>query len=235
MGIEESTSEKAYIFEVLGEAGQKVQEIPVSGLLKIGRGSKEFKPNVLIPPECGSASRDHAGLDLRGPRPVLEDRSRHGTLVNGTLLEHETTELSDRDEIIFGVFEDGWRVRFRSVDQEDVTKTPDALEMLVVSENPRLVRIGSNPINEELGRDAFHLIKFLSEHRGRWFPTDRLVDVLWPDPDRMPIASKQALSRCKRRVNHLLNNYLGGQDAIVVWPHRGYCMKPRLDSPQKSP
>jgi len=234
MGLTEAIPNKTYVIEILGESGQKVQEIPVSGNLKIGRGAEEFKPNVLIPPECGSASRDHAGLDLRGPYPVLEDRSRLGTIVNGTLLDHATKQLSDGDEIIFGVFEDGWRVRFRSVDQEEVTRTPDALEMLVVSENPRMVRIGLNPINEKLGRDAFQLIKFLSENRGRWYTTDRLVDLIWLDPDTMPIAPKQALSKCKRRVNDLLNDYLGGQDAIVAWPHRGYCMKPRLDPPDKS-
>ena len=164
----------------------------------------------------------------------MEDRSRLGTIINGIRLEHATTELFDKDEIIFGMSEDGWRVRFRSVNQEDVTKSPDALELLVVSENPRLVRIGSNVIEEKLGRDAFNLIKFLSEHRGRWYPTDHLVDLIWLDPDKMPIAPKQALAKCKRKVNDLLKLHLGGLDAIAAQPYRGYCMKPRLDPPEKS-
>ena len=234
MGSEESTPENSFVLEILGESGQKVQEILVSGFLKIGRGSNDFKPNVLIPPECGSASRDHAGLDLRGPHPVLEDRSRYGTIVNGVLHVHESMELSDGDEIIFGGFEDGWRVRFRILDQQEVTKFPDPLEMLVVSDNPRLVLIGTNPVEEKLGRDAFNLVKFLSENRGRWYPTDRLVDLLWPDPERMPIAPNQALARGKKKVNDLLKPHLGGQDAITAWPHRGYCMKPRLDPPGKN-
>ena len=79
MGVGESTSERAYILEVLGEASRVVQEIPVSGHMRIGRLSAEFKPDVSIPDECTSASRQHAVLDLRGERPVLEDQSRYGT------------------------------------------------------------------------------------------------------------------------------------------------------------
>jgi hypothetical protein len=107
--------------------------------------------------------------------------------------------------------------------------------MLVVSENPRLVRIGPSVIDESLGRDAFRLFKFLSENRGRWYPTDRLVDVLWPDPDKMPLAPKQALSRCKKKVNNLLKPSLGELDAIVAKPYRGYCMNLRLDPPKACP
>ena len=230
MGQSESPSEVAYILEVLGEAGQVVQEIPVSGYLKIGRGSEDFKPDVLIPPEFASASREHAGLDLRENRLVLEDLSRYGTSVNGVRLEHDATKLSDRDEILFGMATDGWRVRFRHVNQGKITAPADPLEMLVVSDNPRQVRIGPNIIEEQLGRDAFHLIMFLSERKGSWYPTDRLISVLWPDADKMPLAPNQALARGKKRVNDLLRPDLNGQDAIISAPFRGYCMKPRLDS-----
>jgi hypothetical protein len=234
MGVGESTSEKAYILEVLGEASRVVQEIPVSGYLRIGRGSEEVKPDVLIPPECTSASRQHATLDLRGNRPVLEDQSRYGTFVNGNRVGHAATELSDREEIIFGLPGDGWRVRFRFVDQTEVTTPADLLELLAISENPRQVRMGPKVIEENLGRDAFLLLKFLSENEGRWYPIDRLVDMLWPDPDKIPIAAKSALARSKRRINDLLGPYLQGQNAIVSVPFRGYHMKPRLDPPEKS-
>jgi len=230
MGVGEDTSERADILEVLGEASRVVQEIPVSGYLRIGRRSPDFKADVLIPDECTSASRQHALLDLRGNRPVLEDRSRYGTIVNGSRLEHEVTELSDGDEIIFGMPGDGWRVRFRYVDQQGVTKPADPLDLLTVSENPRQIRIGPDVIDENLGRDAFHLLTFLSENKGKWYPTRHLVDVLWSDdPDGGPIAPDQALSRGKKRVNDLLKPYLQGQDAIDSAPFRGYRMKPRLD------
>ena len=52
MGLGESNSERAYILEVLGEATRVVQEIPVFGYVQIGRGSPEFKSDVMIPPEC---------------------------------------------------------------------------------------------------------------------------------------------------------------------------------------
>ena len=81
--------------------------------MRIGRRSTEHKPDVAIPDNCASASREHAVLDLRGERPVLEDQSRYGILINGIRLEHRVTELSDGDEIIFGMREDGWRIRFR--------------------------------------------------------------------------------------------------------------------------
>ena len=229
MGVGESASEGAYILEVLGEASRVVQEIPVSGYMKIGRGSEEFKPDVLIPPECTSASRQHAALDLRVNRPVLEDQSRYGTIVNGIQLDHGATELSDRDEIVFGLSGNGWRVRFRYVDQKEVTSLADPLELLAISENPRQIRMGHFVIEENLGRDAFVLLKFLSENKGMWYPTDRLVELLWPGPDGGPLEPAQALSRSKRRVNDLLGPYLRGQDAIVSAPFKGYRMKPGLD------
>ncbi len=227
----ESTPERAYILEVLGEGSKVVQAIPVSGCEWIGRGSAEFKPGVLIPFECTSASRQHAVLNLQGDRPFLEDHSRYGTIINGGRVAKVATELSDGDEIIFGLPVDGWRVRFRCVEQHPVTIciNADPLDLLVVSDNPRQVRIGPSDIEENLGRDAFVLLKFLSENKGKWYPTDRLVVVLWPDPDKMPIAAKQALSKCKTRINDLLNPYLHGQDAIVSKAYRGYQMKARLD------
>ncbi len=231
MGVGEDTSERAYILEALGDASQGPQEIPVSGHMRIGRLSAEFRPDVSIPDECTSASRQHAVLDLRGESPVLEDQSRYGTIVNGIRLDHGATELSDRDEIIFGMPGDGWRVRFRYVDQQGVTKLPDLLEMLVISDNPRQVRIGQNVIEENLGRDAFLLLKYLSENKGKWYPKRCLEDLLWSDdPDGGPIASDQALSRCKKRVNDVLKPYLQDEDAIDSAPHRGYRMKLRLDA-----
>ncbi len=125
---------------------------------------------------------------------------------------------------------DCWRVRLRYVDPHPVTVDADPLERLTVSENPRQIRMGREVIEENLGRDAFHLLKFLSENRGGWYPTGRLVDLLWSDdPDGGPIAPDQALSRSKKRVNDLLKPYLQGQDAIASAPFRGYRMKPRLD------
>ena len=234
MGVEETTSDGACVLEVLGEASRVVQEIPVSGYTRIGRKSADFKADLLIPDECTSASRQHAVIDLRGNRPILEDKSRFGTIVNGIRLEHGATELSDMDEIIFGLPGDGWHVRFRYVDQREVTSPADPLELLAVSEHPRQIRMGQLVIEENLGRDAFLLLKFLSENKGRWYATDRLVDFLWPDPDRAPIAAKQALARSKKRINDLLRPYLQGEDAIESWPHRGYRMKLRLDFPENS-
>ena len=60
MGAEETNSEGAWVSEVVGEASRVVQEIPVSGYPKIGRGSADFKADLLIPDECTSASRQHA-------------------------------------------------------------------------------------------------------------------------------------------------------------------------------
>ena len=225
----ESTSQSAYVLEVLGEASRVEQEIPVSGYTRIGRRTADLKVDVSIPDKCVSASRQHAVINLGGDRPTLEDQSRYGTIVNGSRLEHGVIELSDGDEIIFGMPGDGWRVRFRYVDHLDETKPADPLELLSVSESPRQVRVGPDGIEENLGRDAFLLLNFLSENKGRWFPLDGLVELVWPDPDRMPIAAKGALAKAKRRVNDLLRPHLDGQDAIVAAPFRGYYMKPRLD------
>jgi len=227
MGLTESTYEGAYVLEVLDEASRVVREIPVSGYMTIGRESTEFNPDVSIPDECTSASRQHAMLDLRGERPVLEDQSRLGTIVNGIRLEHGATELSDRDEIIFGSPQTGWRVRFRKGGRD--TEEVDALELLTVSENPRQVRSGQLVIEENLGRDAYHLLKFLADNKGRWYPTSRLITLLFPDPDKMPIAANQALARNKKKVNDFLRPHLKGQDAIVAAPYKGYRMKPGLD------
>lgn len=233
MGVGDSTSERAYILEVLDETGLVVQEIPVSGYMRIGRGSAGCKPDVLIPDKCTSASRQHASLDFREDCPVLEDRSTYGTIVNGSRINRGVMELTDRDEITFGMPGDGWRVRLRCVDQRNVTTPADPLELLTVSENPRQVRIGRDVIEENLGRDAFLLLKFLAENKGKWYPTDHSVDLLWPVPDRMPIAAKQALAQAKKRVNDLLGPHLQGEDAIVSAPFKGYRMKPHLDHPER--
>lgn len=103
------------------------------------------------------------------------------------------------------------------------------------TDDPRQVRIGPDAIEENLGRDPFRLLEFLAGNRGSWYPTDRLVVVLWPDPDTMPIAAKQALSKCKKRINDLLEPYLKMQDAIVSEKYRGYRMKPHLDAPLDAP
>ena len=224
-----SASQSAYVLEVLGEASRVVQEIHVSGYARIGRSTANNKVEVSIPDACVSASRQHAVIDLRGDRPLLEDQSRYGTMLNGSRIEHGVGELSDGDEILFGMPGDGWRVRFRYLDRLDETKNADPLELLTVSENPRQVRIGATVIEENLGRDAFILLRFLSKNKGKWFPKDRLVDLVWPDPDKTPIAALGALSQAKRRINDLLSPHLNGQDPIVTVPFRGYCMKPHLD------
>jgi hypothetical protein len=58
----------------------------------------------------------------------------------------------------------------------------------------------------------------------------RLAEVLWLDPDKMPVATDQALARNKKRINDLLKPYLQGQEAIVAAPFRGYCTRVRLNS-----
>lgn len=154
MGVGQSTSENGYILEVVGEASRVVQEIPVSGYLRIGRRTAESNPDVSIPDEWASASRQHAVLDLRGEQPLLEDLSRYGTTVNGTRIEDGWVELSDKDEIVFGLPGDGWCVRFRCVDQRDVTTSADLLDLLAISENPRQIRMGQIVVEENLGREA---------------------------------------------------------------------------------
>ena len=183
---------------------------------------------MLIPDECTSTSRQHAVLDLRGNRPILEDLSRFGTIVNGIRLERAATELSNRDEIIFGSPQDGWHVRFR-IQGNQITEEADPLELLSVLGHPRQIRIGQLVIEENLGRDAFHLLEFLSENKGGWYPTGGLVDLLWSGPDGGPLAPDQALARCKKAINDLLGPHLEGQDAIVSATFKGYRMKPGLD------
>jgi hypothetical protein len=228
MGIPQTISNRDYVLDIVDEAGVVCDRRPVSGYLTVGRGSEEFKPDLPVPDECTSASRRHAVLDLRGSRPILEDQSRFGTIVNGILLERGMTELFNGDEIIFGSSQTGWRVRFRIIGGR-YTEEADPLELLAISEDPRQILIGLQPIEENLGHDAFYLLKFLSNNNGRWYTTNRLVDMLWPDPDSMPIAAKQALSHAKKRVNDHLRQRLQGQDAIVAAPFKGYRLKPVLD------
>ena len=166
---------------------------------------------------------------------MLKDQSRFGTIVNGIRVEHATVELSHRDEIIFGSPQTGWRVRFCI--SEGVTVEADPLELLRVSGNPRQVSIGQYVVEENLGRDAFRLLEFLSANKGRWYPTGRLADLLWSDPDGGPLAPAPALSKCKKSINDLLRPHMKpqdsiqpkGQDVIVSEPFKGYRMKPGLD------
>ena len=219
-----------YYLDVLGEAGSVVEEIVVTGLATIGRPSKEFTPDIEIPPQCRSASRQHATIHIQGDQLVLADHSSLGTIVNHALIEHRSVTLRHGDEIIFGQPEDGWRIRFRAPNDPGSTTTPaDSLELLVVSETPRRVRIGRDVVEEHLGNRAFRLFKFLCDHKGDWYTVDYLISFLWPDPDRSPLQANEALSRHKKQINDLIRDYLDGQDAIEAWPHRGYRMKPRLD------
>ena len=78
--------------------------------------------------------------------------------------------------------------------------------------------MGPHIIEETLGRDAFLLLKILSENKGRWYTTYHLVDLVWPDPDRMPIAAKEALSKAKRRINDLLRPHLYGRRPYQKYP-----------------
>jgi hypothetical protein len=224
------TSPRAdYFLEVLDEVDRAVREISLAGRVTVGRGGPDFTLDVTIPGECQSASRQHADIDLRGERPVLSDHSRYGTLVRGQLVHNASVPLRHGDDIVFGLAETGWHVRFRVAAAGRETSPADPLELLVVSEAPRQVRLGRLVVEEQLGDQAFRLLKFLAVNKGRWYPVPYLVELLWPDPDTMPLQANQALARDKRRINDLLSPYLGGQEAIEAWPHRGYRMKPRLD------
>jgi hypothetical protein len=169
-------------------------------------------------------------LSFRVPKPVLEDHSRLGTIVNQTLVEGSSVPLNHGDEIVFGQPGDGWRVRFRVPrDSGSYTAPADPLELLVVSEVPRQIRIGRQMLEEHLGDRAFFLLKFLSGHKGNWYTTESLIELLWPVPDTAPLLANEALSRHKLAINNLIGPYIDGQDAIESWPRRGYRMKPRLE------
>jgi hypothetical protein len=219
-----------YFLEVLDEVDRVVREIPLAGHVTVGRGGPDFTPDVSIPGECQSASRQHADIELRGERPVLADHSRFGTIVKSRLVQNASLPLHHGDDIVFGLAETGWHVRFRVADATGKETSPaDPLELLVISEAPRQVRIGRLVVEEQLGDQAFRLLKFLAENKGRWYPIAYLASLLWPDPDTSPLQADQAMSRDKRRINILLSPYLGGQEAIESRPYRGYRMKPGLD------
>ena len=225
-----------YYFDVLDEEGRVLEAIPLNGLATIGRPSRDANPDIEIPTQCHSASRMHATIKLQGAQPVLEDHSSLGTIVNRTLVERSSVPLHHGDEIVFGQSGDGWRVRFRGPKNAGTTTTPaDPLELLIVSEAPRQIRIGRQVVEEHLGNRAFFLLKFLSDHRGNWYTTESLIEFLWPDLDSAPLLANEALSRHKKQINDLIRPYINPQDAtepqdaIESWPHRGYRMKPRLE------
>ncbi len=228
-----TATREEYFLEVLDNAGQVVRKIPVAGQVKIGRGSPDFTPDVVIPGMCQSASRDHAVIKLGRDTPVLTDKSRFGTVVNGRRIVHSQVELHDGDEIDFGLETSCWRVRFRVAGYPGGTVPADLLEVLTVSDIPRQVCIGQKIVEEHLGGRAFHLLKFLTEHKGRWYPVSNLANILWPDPDRSPITSDTTLSHYKKAINDLLRPHLEGQDAIQSRPYSGYRMKPRLGDTRK--
>lgn len=220
-----------YFLQALDDIGHMVQETRIDGVVTIGRWSPDFAPNVVIPSECQSASRKHAVIELGGDRPILTDKSRFGTVVNGRRIEHTSVELHDGDEILFGLEADGWCARFR-VASHEITVPADPLERLAVSETPRQVSIGHLIVEEHLGGRAFHLLKFLAEHKGRWYPKSNLASTLWPDPEISPLYTEPLLSRYKKAINDVLRPHLQGQDAIEARPYAGYRMKPRLEDPR---
>ncbi len=218
-----------HYIDVLDASGAAVQEIPVPGPVTVGRASPGSSPNVVIPPQCRSASRLHAVIEPRGEQVVLTDQSRFGCLINGKLVHRRSIQLHHGDDLVFGLAQDGWHVRYRTVGSpEDATTPEDPLELLAVSETPRQVRIGRLVVQEHLGDRAFRLLRFLADHKGDWYPVAHLEALLWPNPDTSPYQAHQALSRSKRAINDLLRPYLKGQDAVESWPHRGYRMRPTL-------
>ena len=208
-----------------------MQEIPFSGRRRIGRAAPDTDVDIAIPPECRSASRLHAVIESREGQVLLTDQSRFGTIVNGTVVLHSSLVLRHGDDVIFGLPHDGWRVRLRITGgPEDATAPSDPLESLVVFGTPRQVQIGRLVIEEHLGGPAFRLLEFLAHHKGQWYRVDDLVDLVYPDPARTPYQARQALSRYKKAINDLLRPHVRGQDAIEVWPHRGYRLRSRLDA-----
>ncbi len=219
-----------YYFDVLDEAGQVSEEVPVAGPETIGRSSAEYNPGIEIPAACRSASRQQATLQLQGNQLVLADHSRYGTIVNRTLIQGRSVPLRHGDEIIFGLPGDGWRVRFRAAKiPGGTTKPADALELLIVSEAPRQIRIGRQVVEEHLGDLAFRLLKFLCDDKGSWYTTGYLISFLWPDADGSPLQANQALARRKKQINDLISPCINGEKAIESYPHRGYRLRPRLE------
>lgn len=216
--------------DVLDSLGTAVQEVFVSGPSRIGRTAPESEVDITIPSECRSASRLHAVIEPHEGHVRLTDQSRFGTIVNGTVVLHDSVVLRHGDELVFGLPHDGWRVRLRIAGAAGATTAPaDPLESLVVSETPRQVRIGRLVVEEQLGARPFRLLKFLADHKGAWYGISSLVDILWPDPETAPYQAHQALSHYKKSVNDVLRPHLHGQDAIESWPHRGYRMRQRLE------
>ena len=219
-----------YYFDVLDEAGIVVEEVPVVGPETIGRSSAEYDPGIEIPPECRSASRQQATVQLEGDQLVLSDHSRYGTMVNRTLVQGRSVPLRQGDEIIFGLPEDGWHVRFRAAKiPGGTTKPADPLELLTVSLAPRQIRIGRQVVEDYPGELAFSLLKFLSDHKGNWYTTGFLISFLWSDADGSPLQANQALSRRKKQINDLISPYLNGEKPIESYPNRGYRLRPRLE------
>lgn len=104
----------------------------------------------------------------------------------------------------------------------------DPIQSLEVSDDPRRITILGKVVPENLGGNAFRLLKFLADRKGDWFPTTRLTTVVWPNEP--PVNSGTALSQAKRAINDTLRPYLGGDDAVESWPFLGYSMKPSLQT-----
>ena len=62
MDEEHASSGGAYVLEVLDEAGVVVWEERLSQYVRIGRRSEELTPEVVIPDECTSTSRDAGSM-----------------------------------------------------------------------------------------------------------------------------------------------------------------------------
>ena len=229
MGDSRTPQNAEYFLDVLDEQGLVLRQIPLAQRATVGRSSAGSMPDVVVPADCGSVSRRHATIEICQPQPVLTDHSAYGTTVNNAPITNTSVGLDHGDLIVFGLPQDGWRVRFRSVGESSRTIPPDPLSMLVVSERPRQVSVGRLILDEQLGNRAFRLLTFLWDHRGEWYTTNHLVDLLWPDLDALPLEAKQALSRYKRIINDLLRPHLAGEDAVEMHPHKGYRMKLRLD------
>lgn len=219
--------------EVLDDVGRVVKVVKVAEEATIGRASEDQTPDIVVPPECQSASRRHAVLGFSEGRPVLTDSSRFGTIVNDHVILGQSVALEEGDLIVFGWRSDGWRVQVRFGKPPD-TVLPDPLEMLVVSPVPRQVKIGPRPVDEHLGDRAFRLLQILAANKGQWFPIGHLVEMLWPIPEDAPAMPNQALSKYKKAINDLLWSHLDEQDAIEMRPYQGYRMKVRLEPNEAS-
>jgi DNA-binding response OmpR family regulator len=187
------------------------------GCFLIGRAWENFRPDLAF--MSAYISRNHAELVCEGGMIILTDHSRHGTTINGVVLEKDKGyQLNHGDIIGLAGNEVVLSFYLETCPEETLTKAPLKETNIVLDDAKREVFLEGIPV--ELTGNLYTLFNLLYKNRGRVVDNLTIKQTVWPErqlDEGGPLVGNEEVVVLIRRLRLKL-----GDNADLISNKRGY-------------